>query len=85
MGVVEIISGICLLIACTGIIVLQLMQETKQPGMNSAIGGGSNDSFFDKNSSRTKEATLKRMTKGMAIVFFVVTLLVNLLPLIIKE
>lgn len=80
MSTLEIISGILLLISSIFIVVVTLLQETKQPGMNSAIGGGSNDSFYGKNSGRTREAMLIRVTRVMAAIFFVVTLLVNIVP-----
>lgn len=80
MSTLEIISGILLLISSIFIIVVTLLQESKQQGMNSAIGGGSNDSFYGKNSGRTREAQLIRVTRIMAIIFFVVTLLVNIVP-----
>lgn len=85
MGTLEIISGVLLLISSLFIIVVTLLQEDKQQGMNSAIGGGSNnDSFYGKNSGRSREAQLVRVTTVMAIIFFVVTLLVNIVPSFIK-
>ena len=48
MGVIEIIAGSLLLIACVFIILVVMFQEAKDQGMTSAIGGGSNESFFEK-------------------------------------
>lgn len=84
MSVLEIIGGVMLLIACIFIILVTLLQENKQQGMTSAVGGGSNDSFYGRNSSRTREAKLIKITRAMAITFFVVTILVNLLPPLFK-
>ena len=52
--------------------------------MPSAITGASNDSFYGKNAGRTKEAILSRFTWVLLIIFFVATLLVNILPVYIK-
>ena len=85
MGIVEIIGGVRLIISCLLIIVLCLMQDSnQQQNMTAAITGGVNDSFYEKNEGRTKEAILKKVTKVLAIVFFIVTILVNVVPNFIK-
>ncbi|HNX64748.1 MAG TPA: preprotein translocase subunit SecG [Oscillospiraceae bacterium] len=85
MSVWEIVSGVLLLISSIFIVLVTLLQESKQQGMTSAIGGGSNDSFYGKNSGRSREAKLAKMTTVMAIIFFIVTLVVNLVPVFIKK
>ena len=81
MSVIEIVGGIVLLIATVLIILFCLMQDQKQDqNMTSAITGGSYDSAFSKNESNTKEAILKRWTKWFAIIFFVVTLVITIVP-----
>ena len=77
MGILEIVSAICLILSCIFIIIMVLMQDSKK-GMSQAITGGSSDNFYQKNSGRSKEARLARMTRTAAILFFVVTLVVNL-------
>ncbi len=79
MGTVEVIMGVLLLISCLIIVVVVLMQDSKDQGLTSAIGGGSSDTFFNKNESRTKEARLNRWTKFAAFLFFAVTLAVNII------
>ena len=77
----QIIGGVLLLISCALIIILCLMQDQKQQqNMTSAITGGSNDSFYGKNEGRTKEAILNKITRFLAIVFFVVKLAINIVP-----
>ncbi|MGN0642658.1 MAG: preprotein translocase subunit SecG [Huintestinicola sp.] len=77
MGVIEIVSGVLLLISSIFIIIITLMQSQKQQGMTSAISGSNNDSFYGKNSANTREKALERLTKIMAGIFFVVTIAVN--------
>lgn len=79
MNVLEIISGAMLLLTSICIIVSQLLQETKNPGLSQSIGGGMNDSFFEKNSGRTREAKMKRITTVLAVIFFVLALVVNVI------
>ena len=60
------------------------MQDQKaESGMTGAITGASSDSFYGKNAGRTKEAILCKITGILTAVFFVVTLLVNILPVYI--
>ncbi|MCQ2417355.1 MAG: preprotein translocase subunit SecG [Oscillospiraceae bacterium] len=81
MNIVEMIGGIVILIACVLIIILGLLQDQKQDqNMTSAITGGSYDSAFSKNEGNTKEAILKRWTKWSAILFFVTTLIITIVP-----
>lgn len=81
MGIIEIIGGIVLLIACVLMIILGLMQDQKtDQNMASAITGSAYDSQFNKNQGRTKEAILKKWTLWLAIIFFVATLVVTIVP-----
>lgn len=84
MDAIHIVSGILLLISCLIIILVVLIQESKDQGMTSAITGASNDSFYGKNTSKTKEAKLNRLTKVAAIIFFAGTLAVNIFAVYIK-
>ena len=76
MTAVNIISGIILVIASVLIILLVLFSDTRNSGISSAIGG-SQDSFFGKNSGNTREAKMDRITKISVVVFFLVALIVN--------
>ncbi len=78
MGIFEIISAIALILACVIIVIVVLMQNGNT-GMSSAISGTSADSFYQKNSGRTKEAKLNRACTVAAIVFFVLALVVNII------
>jgi preprotein translocase subunit SecG len=85
MKIIELVGGILLLVTCVLMVIFCLMQDQKQDqNMTSAITGGSYDSAFSKNESNTKEAILKRWTKWLAIIFFVVTLVVTIVPVYLK-
>ena len=58
------------------LIVIVLLQEGKDPGMRGISGSAPEmgDSFFSKNSGRTKAAFLSKMTAFLAILFLVTTL-----------
>ena len=80
MSVLEIIAAILLILACVFIVLVVLMQDSKQ-GMSQTISGSSADNYFQKNSGRTKEARLAKLTRTAAIIVFVVALLVNLITI----
>lgn len=85
MSILEIIGGVLILLSCIFCIVICLMQEQKQQNnMSSALTGASNDSFYKHNEGRTKEAVLNKVTRTLAIIFFVATLAVNIVPIFVK-
>lgn len=67
------VLGSILIIASIVIVVLVMLQQSKQAGLSGAIAGGA-DTFFGKNKGRTMEAKLAKFTKILAIVFMVVSL-----------
>lgn len=84
MHPIEIAAGILLAVASIVIILVVLVQESKEQGMTSAIGGGYNDSFYGKNSGNTRDAKLNRLTRVCAIILFVATLAVNIIAQVMK-
>lgn len=81
MAVVNIISGIILVVASVAIVLAVLFTDTHDSGLSSAIGG-SQDSFFGRNGGNTREAKLNRATGIIIAVFFVVTVVVNIVTAI---
>ncbi|MGN0591797.1 MAG: preprotein translocase subunit SecG [Ruminococcus sp.] len=85
MTTLEIIIGAVLLLACLLITIICMMQEQKPQNATSALSGASNDSFYDKNRGRTKEARLKKVTTVLSILFFLAILFMDIvMPLINK-
>lgn len=84
-GVIQIAGGILMIISCVLLIILTMMQEQKQQDMSSALSGQS-DNFFGKgNVSSSREQALARLTKLLTVIFFVVTIAVNVIPSIISK
>ena len=77
MEALQIIITIIQLISCVAIIGVVLFQSGKSAGLSGAIAGGNNDSFLSKNKAKALDARLARMTKWLAIVFVVLTLVLN--------
>ena len=55
------------------------MQEGKSNGLGSAIGGISTDSYWSKNRGRSMEGALEHFTRYGAIVFMIITIILNIL------
>lgn len=80
MGAAEIIIGIAVILVSLIIIAVVLLQQGRRAGINGAISGGA-DTFLSKNKARTFDATLSRWTKYIAILFFVMSIIANVIAL----
>lgn len=60
------------------IIILVLMQKSKNSGFSSAIGGaGVIDSHYNKNKSKTFEGKLEIITRWLIILFILMSIVIN--------
>ena len=85
MSVLEIIVGAVVLLISVVLIIICMMQEQKPQNATAALTGASNDSFYDKNRGRTKEARLKKITFICSVDFFVLILFMDIvMPLLTK-
>ncbi len=83
MNPFEIIGGVILLIASIIIIAVVMLQESKQAnGMNAVTG--STDTYIGRNGNRTKDAFYAKLTKILAIAFFVLAIVLNLVVRFVK-
>jgi len=70
--VLEVLLGI-------GVIITVYMQPSKSDALSGLIQGSTNDTFFSKNKSRTKEAVLVRLTVMFMALFAINTIVLNLI------
>ena len=73
----EIAITIIQLIVCVALVVIVLFQSGKSAGLSGAIGGGSGETFLAKNKAKTLDARLARLTKWVALVFILLTLVLD--------
>jgi len=68
------------IVVCVAMICVVLLQEGKDPGMRGIAGAApdSGDSFFRKNTGRTKAAMLSKLTAVLAVLFLVTTMVLVL-------
>ncbi|HCO63116.1 MAG TPA: preprotein translocase subunit SecG [Clostridiales bacterium] len=72
----QLVLSILYFIAALVLITVVMLQSGKSAGLSGAISGGA-DTFLSKNKARSADARLARLTKWVAIVFMVLTLVVN--------
>ena len=80
MSALEIVLGVFLILLSVPLIAIVLLHKSREGGLSGAIAGGS-DTFFGKNKGITNEARLAKMTRYIAIVFFVLAFAATLLIL----
>ena len=78
MGPLEIVLGALILILSIVVIFIVILQEGHRSGINGAISGGA-DTFLSKNKARTFDAFLARWTKYVAILFFILAIVANVI------
>ena len=74
MEVLEIILTILEVIASVALILVILFQSGKEAGLSSAIAGGSQDTYLNKNKNGSLDKKLASATKWIALVWILLTL-----------
>ena len=72
------IASIVLFVAAIAVIVVVLLQEGHQANLSGAIAGGA-DSYLGKGKARTLDAFLSKWTKIIALVFFILAFVCDIL------
>ena len=78
----EILLGVILIVTAISLVAVVLMQEGRADGLGAIAGGA--ETFLGKNKGRTVEQKLVKITKALAVVFFVLSLLATLIVLFVK-
>lgn len=78
--IIEVISGIVLILAALGIIFLTVAQESKGRGLSGAIMG--DGGMMEAGRSRAKDVKMAKATKILGAVFLIVIVLISVLSVI---
>ena len=62
---------------CIALVILVMLQESKSSGLTATVGGMV-DSYWGKNKGRSMEGKLVKWTTILAVVFFVLTVVLNM-------
>ena len=74
----QLILSIIYFIVAVALVAIVMLQSGKSAGLSGAIAGGA-DTFLSKNKAKSADARLARMTKWVAVVFMLLTLILCLL------
>ena len=77
MNILKIILTVIYAIDCIALTVVVLMQEGKQQGLGSIAGVA--DTYWGKNKGRSMEGGLVRGTIIMGVIFFVLSIVLNII------
>lgn len=80
MGFLNVVCIILMVIAALALIISVLLQSSDDSGLGALAGSTSSESFFSKNKLNTMEGKLAMITKGSAIAFVVLALLMLIIP-----
>ncbi len=78
MEILKTVLIIVQIIVTLGLIISVLMQQGNSYGLSGSIAGGA-ETFFGKNKGRTLDGMLKKLTKAMAVLFVVLSLVLTYL------
>ena len=76
MVILRTILTVLYVIDCIALLVVVLMQAGKQQGLGAIAGVA--DTYWGKNKGRSAEGTLIKLTKLMAVLFIVLSVVLNL-------
>ena len=76
MGALRITLTIIFILICLALTVLVLMQEGKDEGLG-AISGAA-ETYWGKNKGRSMEGNLVKITRVLAVLFFLMAIVLNL-------
>lgn len=76
MTLLRVITAVFILI-CLAITVVILLQEGKQAGLGGTISGAA-ETYWGKNKGRSMEGKLEKATKIMVVLFFVISIILNM-------
>lgn len=78
--ILKIILGIFFLVVCLAVIIIILMQRTKEDGLSGAITGQTSESFYSKTKGgMSKEKFLMKLTIVLSVAFAVVAVVLSAL------
>ncbi len=76
MGALRITLTVIFILVCIALVILVLMQEGKTAGLGAVSGAA--ETYWGKNKGRSMEGKLVKITTGLAVVFLLLAIVLNL-------
>lgn len=77
MEALRVIVTILYVLICIALVTVVLFQESKSQGLAGSINGVA-ETYWGKNKGRSMEGTLEKITKILAVLFIVLSVVLNL-------
>lgn len=77
MEILRMVLTVLFVLVCIVISVVVLLQEGKSAGLSGSISGAA-ESYWGKNKGRSMEGKLEKITRILAVVFFILAVVLNL-------
>ena len=71
------IATVIFIVLCIALVILVMLQESKNTGLTGTVSGMA-DTYWGKNKGRSKEGKLVKWTTVLAVIFFVLTIVLNM-------
>ena len=75
MTTAQLVLSIIYFVIALALIAIVMLQSGKSAGLSGAIAGGA-DTFLSKNKAKSADARMAKMTKWVAILFLVLTMVI---------
>ena len=76
MAAMKLILEVLFIIVCIALTVIILMQEGKSAGLGAIAGAA--DTYWGKNKGRSMEGMLVKLTRGLVVLFIVISAVLNI-------
>lgn len=77
LGALRIIVTVFYVLICIALVAVVLFQESKTQGLSGSINGVA-ETYWGKNKGRSMEGALEKGTKILAVLFLVISVVLNL-------
>ena len=71
------IATVIFIVLCIALVILVMLQESKNTGLTGTVSGMA-DTYWGKNKGRSMEGKLVKWTAVLAVIFFVLTIVLNM-------
>ena len=71
------IATVIFIVLCIALVILVMLQESKNTGLTGTVRGMA-DTYWGKNKGRSMEGKLVKWTTVLAVIFFVLTIVLNM-------
>ena len=78
MSALKIALVVVFFLLCIALVIMVMVQKGKSAGLTGSVAGGSADTFWGQNKSRSAEGKLDMATKIAGVAFIVMALLLNI-------